>query len=155
MYSWNIATQELIENNRLRLRLIVDCIITCGRQNLALRGHRDDAHHYLDEEDSTNPGNFIEILKYGARCSNLKDLLFDNCLSNQTYRSKTIQNEIINICGEIIFEKIIEETKDAKFFTILADEATVVLTWNRWRLFCDSWTIISKLEKSLSVLFRA
>ena len=92
--------------------------------NLAFRGHRDDAHHYLNEEDPTNPGNFIEILKYGARCGNLMDVLFENCPSNQTYRSKTIQNEIINICGELITEKIVEEIKDAKFFTVLADEAT-------------------------------
>ena len=83
----NTARQELIEKNRSRLRPIVDCIITCGRQNLALRGHSDDAHYYFDEEDPTNPGNFIEILKYGARCGNLMDVLFNNCASNQTYRS--------------------------------------------------------------------
>ena len=52
------------------------------------------------------------------------DVLFENCPSNQTYRSKTIQNEIINICGELITEKIVEEIKDAKFFAILADEVT-------------------------------
>jgi hypothetical protein len=112
----NTARQELIEKNPSRLHPIVDCIITCGRQNLAFRGHRDDAHHYLNEEDPTNPGNFIEILKYGARCGNLMDVLFENCPSNQTYRSKIIQNEIINICGELITEKIVEEIKDAKIF---------------------------------------
>ena len=114
----NTARQELIEKNRSRLRPIVDCIITCVRQNLALRGHRDDAQHYLDEEDPNNPGNFIEILKYGARCGNLMDLLFSDCASNQTYRSKTIQNEIIEICGELITEEIVNEIKDAKFFTV-------------------------------------
>ena len=62
----NTARQELIEKNRIRLRPIVDCVITCGRQTLAFRGHRDDAHYYLNEEDSTNPGNFIEVLKFGA-----------------------------------------------------------------------------------------
>ena len=117
----NTARKELIEKNRSRLRPIVDCIITCGRQNLALKGHRDDAHNYRDEDDQANPGNFIEILKYGARCGNLMDVLFNNCASNQTYRSKTIQNELIEVCGELTTEKIVNEIKDAD---VLADEAT-------------------------------
>jgi hypothetical protein len=97
--------------------------ITCGRQNIALRCHRDDAQHYIDK-DNTNPGNFIEILKYGARCGNVIDLLFKDCPSNQTYRSKTIQNEIIEICGELITENLVKEIKKAKYFSVLADEAT-------------------------------
>ena len=35
----NTARQELIEKNQSRLFLTIDCIITCGRQNLASRGH--------------------------------------------------------------------------------------------------------------------
>lgn len=86
-------------------------------------GHRDDAHHYL-EDDVTNPGNFIEILKYGASCGNLVDVLFDNCPSNQTYRSKTIQNEIIEICGDMVTEILTQDVKKAQFYSVLADEAT-------------------------------
>ena len=74
----NTARQELIEKNRLRFRPIVDCIITCGRQNLALRGHRDDAHYYFElqlvqwlvhrnstpEGPGSMPGKDIKILDY-------------------------------------------------------------------------------------------
>ena len=49
------------------------------------------------------------------------DVLFNNCASNQTYRSKTIQNELIEVCGELTTEKIVNEIKDAD---VLADEAT-------------------------------
>ncbi len=42
----------------------------------------------------------------------------------QTYRSKTIQNEILEVCGKMITEMLVGEIKDAKFFSILADEAT-------------------------------
>ena len=52
------------------------------------------------------------------------DMLFDNCPSDQSYRSKTIQNEIIEICGELITEHLIKEIREAKFFTILADDTT-------------------------------
>ena len=43
---------------------------------------------------------------------------------NATYRSKTTQNDIITICGELITEQILNEVKEAKFFAILADEDT-------------------------------
>ena len=81
----NNARQELIEKNRMRLSTIIGAILTCGRQNIALRGHRDDSQYYV-EDDTTNPGNFIEIVKYGARCGNLMDEMFKDCPSNQTYR---------------------------------------------------------------------
>ena len=45
------------------------------------------------------------------------------CSRNATYRSKTIQNEIIDCCGDVITEQIVEEIKESKFFSIMADEA--------------------------------
>ena len=119
----NNARREMIEKNRMKPRPIVSCIITYARQNVALRGHRDDAHHYI-ENDALNPGNFIMFLKYGAYCGNIMDLLFKDCPANKTYRSKTIQNDILEICGHMVKEVIVEEVKKAKFFTVLADEAT-------------------------------
>ena len=112
-----------IEENRKRLRPIVDAVIFCGRQNIPLRGHRDDSKHAVEE--SSNLGNFQEILKYGYRCVNTaNDELHKMVPRNATYKSKTTQNQLIDICGEMLTEEIVAEIKDAKFFTILADEAT-------------------------------
>ena len=66
----NRARFELIEKNRVQLCPIIGAILTCARQNIPLCGHRDNAHYYLGD-DQTNPGNFIEILKFGASCGNL------------------------------------------------------------------------------------
>ena len=44
--------------------------------------------------------------------------------SNATYTSKTIQNELIEICGDIIHDKILTKILQAKYFSIIADEAT-------------------------------
>ena len=65
----------------MKLCPIVSCIITCARQNVALRGHQDDAHHYI-ENDALNPGNFIMFLKYGAYCGNIIDLQRLPCQQN-------------------------------------------------------------------------
>ena len=40
------------------------------------------------------------------------------------YHSKTIRNELIGCCGEILTKKIIDEARKAKFFSILADRAS-------------------------------
>ena len=41
---------------------------------------------------------------------------------NASYISKTVQNELIEICGGIIEEHILKEVREAEFFTVMADE---------------------------------
>lgn len=57
----------------------------------------------------------------------MMDLLFKDCLSNQTYRSKTIQNEIIEICGAYISDAIVSEIKRLSIFRFWPLTA---LMWN-------------------------
>ena len=46
-------------------------------------------------------------------------------LRNATYISPTSQNEIINIIGhDIIQERILADVKDARYFSVLADEVS-------------------------------
>ena len=93
----------------------------CGRQGIALRGHRDDGKH-LDDSDN-NPGNFQVLLQF--RCGAGDSVLaehFKNCARNATYRSKTTQNEIIEVLGGKILETIIAQVKEARFFAIISDE---------------------------------
>ena len=49
-----------------------------------------------------------------------------NSASNALYTSKTVQNELIVICGDIIRNKILAKARRAKYFSIIADEATDV-----------------------------
>ena len=58
----NTSHAAQIQRNREVLKLIVATMEICGRQGIALRGHRDDARH-LDDPDS-NPGNFQALLKF-------------------------------------------------------------------------------------------
>lgn len=112
-----------VEANRAKLVPIVEAIILCGRQNIALRGHRDDSKYF--DNVANNSGNLQAILSYLVKCGDNK--LFEEHIQNAqrsaTYRSKTTQNEIVRICGLMIMEKILSELKEAKYFSILADEA--------------------------------
>ena len=110
-----------IRRNRGVLRSIMATVEVCGRQGIALRGHRDDSKH-LESADS-NSGNFQALLKF--RCDSGDTALaehFSKCARNATYRSKTTQNEVIEILGGIITESIIAEVNEAKFFAVISDE---------------------------------
>ena len=44
--------------------------------------------------------------------------------ANALYISKTVQNELISICGNHIQEKILKEIREAGIYSVIADEAT-------------------------------
>ena len=95
----------------------------CGKQNIPLRGHRDDSQCLMI--DDNNPGNFQKLLEFRIDAG---DKVLETHLStaprNATYRSKTIQNELISCCGDYIVNKIFQNIKQVGFFSIMADEAT-------------------------------
>ena len=113
-----------IAKNRLVLRSIVEAVMLCARQGLALRGHRDDSTH-VESAPLANHGNFLALLQFRIRAGDelLKEHL-QTAKGNALYTSKTVQNEIIAICGNLIRQKLLKYIRDAGFFTVIADEAT-------------------------------
>ena len=116
-----------IEKNRKILRPIVDTVIFCGGLGLPLRGNRDDSKYHPEVGQYSTTGNFgdfVESLNFRVRgCDyNLESHLNDYG-KNRSYISMTSQNKIIKLCGEVISDKIIEEVKKSKFYSIIADEA--------------------------------
>ncbi|KAK2704250.1 hypothetical protein QYM36_017463 [Artemia franciscana] len=53
----------------------------------------------------------------------MKDIV-ERSAGNAQYCSKRIQNELIDIFGQLITKKILDQVKSADFFNILANEAT-------------------------------
>lgn len=108
-----------MQRNREKLYSIVKTILFCGRQNIALRGHRES------EEGSSNVGNFRELLKF--RVDSGDKLLEDHLTTaprNATYTSNTTQNNLISIVGKWIQDKILKEIQEgSKVFSVIADEA--------------------------------
>jgi len=125
----NSALDSRMNRNRKVLGSIIESIIFCGRQNIALRGHRDDGEITCDDGSSVQEGNFRALLKFRMNSG-------DESLSthlretgkNSTMVSKTTQEQIIRLCGKYISDIIINEVKDAVYFSVLADETTDVST---------------------------
>ena len=103
--------------------------ILSGKQNFALRGHRDDSQHYI----SVSPGNFQALLHIRVDSGDTKlQKHFETAKKNATYRSKTIQNKMtiqkkpMEIAGNQIRGKIVSEINENSLpiYSVLGDEAT-------------------------------
>ena len=55
------AMAQQVQRNREFLKSIIKTVIFCGKQNIALRGHRDDSQHLVQ---SGNHGNFYALLDF-------------------------------------------------------------------------------------------
>ena len=58
------ARQVQVQKNREALLLIIDTLLTCARQNIALRGHREEDEALVGcSEPAENDGNFRALLR--------------------------------------------------------------------------------------------
>lgn len=118
------AKNKQILQNRKNIIPIIEAVILCGRQNLALRGHRDSGRIEINDSkviNDINEGNFREILRYRAQ----GDIEMKTNLESSgkiKYTSHRSQNNMIDACNKILLDKVVSRVNTAKSFSILADE---------------------------------
>jgi len=122
----NKAEKTQKENNRKIIIPVIDSVLICGRQGIALRGHRESGVLKL-EDPIINEGNFRALLRFFLKATATSGdesfiLARENCGRNAQYISWKIQNEIVSICYEIISSKIVNRINESNFFSIIADE---------------------------------
>ena len=81
------------------LKIVIHCILLCGRNNLALRGSSDG----IGTPQSGNFFYFIELI------------------SHTTYFSYKIRNEVIHIIGEIVRNRLLGKIKKAHYHSVMFD----------------------------------
>ena len=101
---------ELIQHNTKVLHAIISLIATCGKQNVSIHGKADDR------------SNFMAFLRFRAEADPDLQQHLKSCPRNAKYTSHRIENELINLCGNQIRNKIIASIKSAGIFTVIADE---------------------------------
>lgn len=117
------CSKKKLEDNQRVIESLFKVILLCGMQGLALRGHRDNHIEWDEErEESGNQGNFIALIQFRAETDETLKKHLQNAPRNATYTSKTIQNQLIDIIGKCIQMEILNEVKEAKFYSIIADE---------------------------------
>ncbi|GBM12527.1 repressor of the inhibitor of the protein kinase [Araneus ventricosus] len=114
----------ILKKNRKRLIPIIQTIRFCGRQQIAVRGHRDGGRIGLEEPEK-NDRNFRSLLRYRANSgdNDLKDQLM-NSGGRSMYTSCFIQKENINTFGHLIQSQIVRNVRKCIFYSVLADETT-------------------------------
>ena len=119
---------DRVASNRQKLSSIFKTVVFCGRQNIALRGHRDNATDLeRDVLDVENHGNFRALLDFRVDAGDT--ILGEHLCTaprNATYTSSVIQNQVIDVVADQVRQKIITKVRAAKWFTIIADEVTDV-----------------------------
>ncbi|CAG2242205.1 unnamed protein product [Mytilus edulis] len=101
-----------IKRNREVLSCIIDAILLCGKQNLAIGSH--------EEKHS----NLIALLHMRAK-DNI--VLADHLAfadPQKKYTSPDIQIELIEICADQIISTLVQDCNDSKYFGFMSDEAT-------------------------------
>ena len=117
-----------LEKNQKVIESLLKVVMVCGKQGLALRDHRDDSIEWkdLDEKESPNQGNFVELVRFRAETDEVLACHLANAPRNAVYTSKTIQNSLVGVNGNRIRNDILTEVKRARFFTIIGDEVADV-----------------------------
>lgn len=107
--------KTIIKENRHYIKSLGQVILVTCTQKLAQRGHREG-------EESDNPGNVRQILELVAVHDPIVKKRLEGGPKNAKYTCPEIQNEIISILAEMIRTEIVNEVKEAKFFSIIVDE---------------------------------
>ena len=116
--------KDTVQKNRKFLTSIIKCIELCGRNGMALRGHRDDSTML----NKSHEGNFKSLLDFRVDAGDihLKEHL-ETCARNASYISKTTQNQLLECIKEYVQDVIVNEICSQEIgakYSIQADEVT-------------------------------
>ena len=134
----NTQLQKTIENNTKVIESLLRVVMLCGKQGLALRGHRDDNIVWTNEGEgeSDNHGNFIELVRFRAESHEVLRHHLQSAPRNAVYTLKTIQNELVHIIGFRIRGDILREIQEAKYYTVIANEVSDVSNKEHCHTLC-------------------
>lgn len=111
----NTYHKTVVIKNRSYLKCIIETLLFCARQGIAIRGH--------DESNSSkNKGNFLELLYLRSKDNVLLHEYFVENKNHYRYVSATYTNDILNIMAQQVLLNIINYIKEAGIFSILVDE---------------------------------
>ena len=97
---------------------------------MSLRGHRESSN-------STNRGNFLEILSLVAKHDPIIHHKLSNGPRNTLYTSADTQNQLLSLMVSMVRENICNKIQKAEVFSVLADKTKDCSKRNSSLLFLD------------------
>ena len=148
----NVAAKQNAIDNRKRLIPIIEPIILCGRQGLALRGHAD-AGPFNIKEPVANEGNFRALVRFRIKDNKELQDLFLNTPKNAQYLSPRIQNEIIATCNDLILSNLVKDIAQ-NIFQYLQTKLQILPARNSYLFASDMLILIIACENIFCNLLR-
>uniref|UniRef100_H3ACY8 HAT C-terminal dimerisation domain-containing protein n=1 Tax=Latimeria chalumnae TaxID=7897 RepID=H3ACY8_LATCH len=103
------------EKWRTILKIILDAVIFCAKNNLALRGSSDII-------GQSNSGAFLNLLEMISHYNpELAVHISNHKKGRVSYFSPAIQNEFINLLGNTVRQELISRIKETKYYSIIFD----------------------------------
>ncbi|KAL4152760.1 hypothetical protein QTP88_000593 [Uroleucon formosanum] len=106
-----------LEKERWRhiLRAILNSILFCAKNNLALRGS-------TSEIGVQGSGVFLDIVELLSKYDKtLEELISNHTKRSVNYLSPTIQNEFVNLLGKKVRNEILSRIRKSKYYSLLFD----------------------------------
>ncbi len=105
-----------VQRNKEHLKVVLDIVMLCAKQDIALRGHRESS-------DALNKGNFLEMFKLLSRYDPAIEARLKELPRNSTLMSPDVQNELLGCAVTVLLQKIRQELHVPNtYYAILADE---------------------------------
>ena len=102
------------------LKSIIETVVFCRKQNLPLRGHRDD-----QTSTSSNKRNLWAVLEMMTKRDDTLRKHLEIRRKNAQYTSRIILNEVIDVIVEYIRKEHTRSLEDENaFFSIMTNEVT-------------------------------
>ena len=116
--------KDSVKASRQYMKIIIESLIFTAQQNIAQRGHEEDRSNIAEVSD-VNRGNFIELLHFRSKdISWFKDKLEDQLKKHSQWTSPLIQNEILELVGDLVLEEMSDEARKSKEIGIIVDETS-------------------------------
>lgn len=123
--NFQTAIKNEIQKWRHILKVILRCVLFCAKNNLALRGSKENLI-----DGNLSRGIFLNLIDLVSNYDRtIKQFLENRTKGQINYLSPDIQNEFIQLLSSKVKTKILEEIKEAKYYSIIID-ATPDLSHN-------------------------
>ena len=94
-HNFNEASVERVKTNRSILTAVIKSIEFCGRNGIAVRGHRDDGA-LTSSDISKKSGNLRSLINFRIDAGDkILENHLNSCSKTATYISKATQNELL------------------------------------------------------------
>ena len=119
----NSYYSRLVRENREYVKSLARIAIFCGKQNIALRGHKETV-------TSSNKGNFLELVDLVAVESKEFNTRRSCVAQNATYVSSDSQNALIEAAARCVMSTIQKEIIASGMYAVISDCCTDMVADN-------------------------